>query len=323
MPARKMDLLTARSAGDIVNDTGEFITRNFMRYSKAFLLFVAPPMLVGIWLVQGLTSGLQQMVFPFAGSGQLRETLKMNFGEGIVVALLFSLLWLLVWLLQGSLSIQFLLLYESTEDPMALRPPLLWAAISRNFRRMLGSVLAFYGLVILPAMAAAGLLLLLFIFKPLYGLLCMPALCLLAVYLAVPLSNYLFVRLREGLGVFESLQRCFELNHGRWGQSFGGLALVAFIAGVVQVFCMAPFNIANLVLLIHHAGQLSTDTTGLFTPLTGLSQGLTIALGLFFSSVNYFAAGLNYFSLVEQKDHESLRRETEALLQRREQGLGG
>ena len=51
----------------------------------------------------------------------------------------------------------------------------------------------------------------------------------------------------------------------------------------------------------------------MYTPMYGITQALSMAVGIFFSSIVCVATAINYYSLVESTDNTSLQQEIERI----------
>ena len=311
MPAKKIQLLTKRDFSAILNDKVEFLGRNFIRYSKAFIYFIMPQILLMMAIV---TYFIHEFIKVLAGIGSIRtmhtfdiQLISSSLAMVFVLVILFSI----VYMMQNLLCYEYIFLYESKDDPSEITMEGLWQNIRDNILFMFTSYLGYLFVALIFAAVNAAFIYAVAMAVPVLGVLLIFGLFLVWIYLGIPISMFFIVRLRERLGIFESFARCFQLVKGNWWRTFGILIIVAISSYIMQAVVVAPLSIINTVASMHRIFQSPQDPTAMFTPLYGITQAVSMAVGVYFSAILCFTISINYYSLVESTDNISLQKEIE------------
>jgi hypothetical protein len=308
---KKIQLFQRRDFGATLNASAEFITQNFRNYSKAFLYFVMPPLLL-------LIISVTYLFIYFAGSyvGPMTsgpDALK-RLVTWLPLIIVFSILFSAVYLIQTLLSYEYLISYELKEDPATITTEELWGRIKANMLRLISSYLGLF-LIFLTAYFFTFLIgFMLFRISGFLGGLFVLAAVIGWIYMLIPVSLFFMVRLREGLGNYDSLRRCFVITTGHWWRTFGIMLVVAIVAWLMKMMFVAPFSLLNWLLTTHQIGINPSLTQSLW--LAGVIQSLSVAVSLYFSALVCFATGFNYYSLVESMDNTSLLNEIDHIGER-------
>jgi hypothetical protein len=306
----KMKLLKKRDFGTVLNDSLQFTFQNFGRYSKAFLYIVMPPivlMIVGIFFLY------MSLSHHSTGAATLANGLK----PAILIAMLplmlaaFVLL-VIVSLVHTSLSYQYMLLYESKEDPSQITVEELWTKIKSDLMQLFGAYVGLIALITVCIAITAGITYVLYAASGsslLSGLFILIMFFVWA-YLSIVLSNYFMIILREKAGVSDALHRCFILIKGHWWPTFGVMAVIGILAYIIQTICLLPLTIVYAVTAMHSVFSSGLNAKApmggtMYAIIQALSWAVSFYISVFFS----FAAGINYYSLVENTDHTSLLEE--------------
>ena len=311
MYPQKIQLLVKKDFGAVLNDTAEFITRNFAKYSKAFLYFIMPQILVMMGIVTYFMNEFSRFL---GGIGTIRtrhafdiDMLSSSLALGLILIVLFSV----VYMIQSLLCYEYVLLYDSKDDPSEITMEGLWQKIRDNILLMATSYLGYFFVVVVFMVINGAFLY--FVAKAIPALAVLLGFVLFFVwmYLGISTGMFFIVRLREGLGIFESFLRCFRLIRGHWWRTFGILIIAGIVSSIMQAVIVAPLSILNAVATLHRVVQSPQDPAAMFTPLYGITQAVSMAVGIYFSAILCFANSINYFSMVESTDHVSLQREIE------------
>ena len=311
MSAKKIQFLKKKDFGAVLNDTVEFTRRNFTKYSKAFLYFIMPQILVMMGIVTYFMNEFSKFL---GGIGTIRNRQSFDWemiSSSLALGLILMVLFLIVYMIQSLLCYEYVLLYDSKDDPSEITLEELWQKIRDNIVLMITSYLGYFFVVfVFIAMNGAFLY---------YVAKAIPALAVLLgfvlffvwMYLGIPTGMFFIVRLRERLGIFESFRRCFQLIKGNWWRTLGILIIAGIVSSIMQAVIVAPLSILNAVATFHRMVQSSQNPSGMFTPLYGITQAVSMAVGIYFSAILCFTISINYFSLVENTDNISLQKEIE------------
>jgi hypothetical protein len=313
---KKIQLLKRRDFSLILNDATEFSTKSFGKYSKAFLYFVMPPLLVLMAVIAYMFNDFSRMIAGMRMRAFDMSVLAPVMSFGIIIFILASL----VSIVQNLLAYEYILLYEKSEDPSEITVEGLWAMVKQDFVYMMASYLGILLLFVVFMSVSAGAVALLMYASRALGALLIFALFFLWIYMLMPLSNFFMVRLRERRGIIDSVGRCFALARGKWWRTFGLVFIVTLVVSFMQAVAVAPLSITNTVITFHKLSSLKTDPTAIYTPLYALTQSLSIAVSIYLSAIVAFTMGINYFSLVESTDNTSLLDEIQSIGAKTETG---
>jgi hypothetical protein len=308
------DFWRERDFGAKISATFEFIGAHWRPLGKCLLYFVLPgALLMGIGLGLFTNSMYNQMGGQAAGwhttVGAPPSTSpfsQFNFG-GVAVGFLGSTLsfLLLVGTVYGYVRAR---LHLPAATPIT--PAVVWAEIKGR----LGRTLLIVGLVMAVYLILAfGFSLLIAISANRGGLNSVAAVMLgflvfgtLATYLAIVLSLFFPVLWLEDSGVFATVGRCFQLIKGHWWATFGLLAVVSIIQGMLLIVFVIPQYAVMIGKMMH--------VPGLDSDVLGLVAQCIYAVGIMFTyAIPLLALAFQYFHLAEQKEGWGLRLLVETL----------
>lgn len=122
------------------------------------------------------------------------------------------------------------------------------------------------------------------------------------IYLAIPFLIALFIHMREGTSIPDTLRRSLTLYDGQWWIGFGLVAVF-----ILMQFAFS-FSMGLSVLMLYR-----------FLPpmivisLKGVINALTSVVDAFATAVMYVAMALQYYNLLEQKESIGLLSRVEAI----------
>jgi hypothetical protein len=308
------DFWRERDFGAKISATFEFIGAHWRPLGKCLLYFVLPgALLMGIGLGLFTNSLYNQAGHAVAtqnaaiAQGGPRALFGLyNFG-GMAVGFLGSMLsfLLLVGTVYGYVRAR---LHLPAATPIT--PAVVWA----ESKGRLGRTLLIVGLVMAVYLILAfGFSLLIAISANRSGLNSVAAVMLgflvfgtLATYLAIVLSLFFPVLWLEDSGVFATVGRCFQLIKGHWWATFGLLAVVSMIQGMLLIVFVIPQYAVMIGKMMH--------VPGLDSDVLGLVAQCIYAVGIMFTyAIPLLALAFQYFHLAEQKEGWGLRLLVEAL----------
>ncbi|HYE95033.1 MAG TPA: hypothetical protein VD962_02390 [Rubricoccaceae bacterium] len=289
-----------RDVSDVLNTTFAFLRENFRELGLGLLTIAGPPLLL-VALASSYVLGMVMnpealMPDPAATPDEL---LSGPFGELIVGYFGLAVLAMVGFLLLYAVGYAYVRLYR---EGLAgeITPGVLWGAARRVIGPILGTSVVLTVVVFLSALVNV--------------IPCLGTLAWLAglVY-AMPIFTLLYVaRLFEGRGLGDGLRRTRTLMQGRWGPSFGIVAISLIIAWVIQTALSFPTSMALM-------GYMMNSLEGEGSSL-GTGQRVLMAFGSVLSALGYFAfmiplvaSVFQFFSLVEQKEGAALLEEIEAI----------
>ena len=302
----KQQLIKRRDFREILNDSSEFITQNFRTYSAGFLNFILPPLVLLIMI----------LIFAFYGlmhSG-LNEYSQKNYMSKILTVsppTFISLILLLcvAYVLQSLLAYEFILLYEEKLNPAEITTQELWARMKAGTGRMIRSYIGLFFMFLLFWFAAAILIVIAsFIMAAISNYLVYPLYVIMfaaVIYFLFPISMFFMIRMREGLGVTDAINRCMYLNSGHWWRTFGVMLIVSIVAWCLKMMFVAPLYIFQ-GLVYYHFLYSSKQTNQI---IDSVIQIISLVAGLYFSVITHFVTAFNYYTLLEEKDDTILMQE--------------
>lgn len=275
MPKEPITLLAKRDFGQKINATFEFVGQNFKPLVKVLLYIAGPPALLA-----GVASGIYQ-------SGLIKNTMIEITRSPLDFSTYFSLEYLVTILLSvitallaTSATSSFIISYEKEGTSNAITPSRVWQDISTNLSSIsIASILA-------TLLTIVGFILFI----------------LPSIYVAISISLFVLIIIREKLEPLNSLRRSYNLIEGKWWSTFGLLMIMSTIAGIISMV----FQIPNIILTT--LGMLSlnsgTETNKAFFIIGGMISLLGTVL---VQSLVSIALAFQYYNLIERKEGVGIR----------------
>lgn len=266
---QKINLREERDFGEKLNATFTFIKQNFKPLSISILLYVSP-----VAILAGIFSGFYQsrLLQQITGGGP-----NSNVGEftvfnqvtslNYVISIFFTVM---AYVIMSLTVYGYMAAYMDEEGEV--RPAAVWQHIKSNLVQATYSSIAI-GVVCFLTFFLLGL----------------------GIYLAVVLSLFLIVMVREETGFIETIERCFYLIKGNWWATLGLLMVAGLIQSMIGWLAAAPLG----ALMVLQSLQVVSSGEGL---LLVLSNTVATLLTNLTYCISVLAAGFQYFNLVEQKD---------------------
>jgi hypothetical protein len=299
-----------RDFGTKISATFEFIGMHWRTLGKCLVYFVLPfTLLMGIGLGLFTNSMFNQMggVLGTKHSGWHSTvgttTSRSPFGTfsfgGMALAFVGGML---AFLLLTGTVLGYLRARMRLPADQPVTPTEVWAELKARMGRMvlvivlLGVgyvVVSFGGLMLVGALAGLG-------GSAVSALLGFPLVFALLAYLAVVLSLFFPVLWLEDNSLVGTLGRCFQLIKGHWWATFGLIAVVSIIQGMMAfVFILPQYAVMFGKML---------RVPGLDSDLVGVLAQCIYAAGIIFTyTISLLAMAFQYFNLVERKEGLGLR----------------
>lgn len=294
-----------RDFGDVINVTFAFLKENLMPLGKALLYIVGPA---------ALLTGLVSLGFieKFNFNATDPEAFTTTDWPSFVLLYFFLMLGaLLTWVFAVSVVLGYIVLYQE-KGGGDIEVSEVWQSVVINFWTVLRTLIAMsvmvvigYFILLIPmimifaAGSSSGSAIIggLFFFFGFFGFLAA------LLYFSIAFSLVFPIQLCESPELFPALRRSRLLVKDHWWQTF----LVFFIAFVLMSILGILFSIPSY--MITGLGGLHTivdfDTSWLRYPLL-----VGVVIGTLGSSILYaiplVASAVQYFSLVEHKEHAGL-----------------
>ena len=311
------DFWKERDFGAKISATFEFIGAHWRPLGKCLLYFVLPgALLMGIGLGLFTNSMFDRMGSATAGrqlGGPVEIAQPAHYSpfnavniSGISLGMLASVLsfLLLVGTVYGYVRARLRL---PAAEPIT--PAIVWAEIRARLGRMVLVVVLVVGAyfaAVLGAIALVALFARIGAGSGWSGVVGVPLLISLVMYLAITLSLFFPVLWLEDGSLFATVGRCFQLIKGRWWATFGLLLVVGIIQGAMSVVFILPQYAVMFGKMLHVPG-LSSDALGL------VAQCIYTVGIMFTYAVPLLALAFQYFHLAEQKEGWGLRLLVDAL----------
>jgi hypothetical protein len=129
------------------------------------------------------------------------------------------------------------------------------------------------------------------------------------IYLSVALSIIYIVRIEEGIGFFEAVNRCIKIISGNWWFTFG----LIIVVGIIQGFLGFIFYVPNYIVTFFLAFAGVDATTGGAAKLLFIISSIFAALGTLLYAISIIAIAFQYYNLIERKEAPGLLTQIEEI----------
>jgi hypothetical protein len=298
----KIELPVARDFGQLIGDPFLFFRQNFKLLGRAFLFFVVPMLLVAtVFTAFGMKNVLGQVFSPsrYQGSSSGADPNTAWLGAGY-------LFFFLIAMFQQMFLSQFMVLYHQNKETTINET---FGALRTNWKNILVTFIIYVLMgALLFAVTVGGVILADEVGRSIAGFVVF-ILYMGFIYIAVPLSNLMMVRLREDLDIGAAISKCFQITLGKWWRSFGGFWAILGIYYSLILAAFIPFYAFVLFIYFNRLnyGNLP-DPTFMTTAFSILMTSL-VFWSAFVGQLFYLYSGINYFSLSEAYDHYELRKQ--------------
>ena len=283
MPSSLLNFREERDLSQKINATFGFIKQHFKPLLRLLLFIVMPLALIGgvflgIYQRRALTLNRGERDIEYGTYAEYEfynQISSFNYLIGVFCAYVSFLLLSLV--IYG-----YILEYMDNQGQVL--PGAVWDRVKQNFWRVF---FASFGIFLIWALGTVMLV--------------VPG-----IYLAVALSFYVMVMLREELGFVETVERCLYLIKGNWWNTLGLLLIVSFIQALMALVLGFPVWVLQIMQVLNLPGA---DNDLLMISANTLSSVLSI----FMYIIIIVALAFQYFHLVEIKDGIGLLEQAELI----------
>ncbi len=270
----KIELKKKRDFSDVINASFGFLRQEYKNLGKVLLVYAGIPV-----LVQAILSGFYvdtTLTEFFRGLGN--PSSSQDFVQSMPgKAMLFNLINLIVQVFLTGLAYCYIVEYAQ-KGSKNIDIKSVWDKFISFFGAFLGfNILS--GLVIVLAFIA---------------------LIVPGIYVMVPLSLILIVKVAEDEGYGDTFSRCFYLIKNHWWETFGLL----IISTIILLTISSAFSIPAVV-IAGAKGLLQQDTSLMSTSFIITSIISTIGTAIV-TPIPAIVTAFQYYSLVEHKDNSSL-----------------
>ena len=288
----KIELAQVRDIGQTIGDCFMFLRQNLRFLFSGYLYYAVPPLLVAVAI--GAFGFIK--LFTNINSGFGAKPGFASLGAGLISA---YGLFLLIAFFQQLYVTAFMILKEKNDE---VNNADVINFLKAEWRKTL---ISFLFLLALGALSGGSFFLVLsssVIFgSGVAGFLTF-VLYMFLLYALLPLSNFLFIRLRENLGVFAALAQSFRIVSGQWWKTFIAMVVTFIVFYSLLVLIMIPFYVMILVIVFHakSAGVAPNISDIYLNPVSGVLLTLGTFLLFFLQDIFYVFIGISYFSLSEK-----------------------
>ncbi|MFO8000278.1 MAG: hypothetical protein R6U46_03470 [Marinilabilia sp.] len=279
----EIQLKKERDFSNVFNASFAFVTQEVGRLLRVVGLYAGVPIIIAVIMNAYYAQDTMSSVFNIMSSGNAMSEPD-NLLTGL--SILFSLL---AQLFIAGLIPAYVAEYEA-KGKDGFRADDVWERFVTNFGAIIGySLLAAF-------MVIVG-----------FGLLIFPG-----IYLWVPLSFVLYVKLIEEKSLGSVFSRCFQLIRNNWWKTFGIFVLAYLIMSIITgLFSLPAAIVAGIEGFMVGSGQQEAlDANSLAVILTTVVGGLGQYL---LYPVLYIILAFQYYNLREQKDRDSLMEKVSAI----------
>ncbi|WP_066629838.1 hypothetical protein [Labilibacter marinus] len=274
MIEEKVVVSKKRDFSDVLNVAFAFIRQEYKKMGRMLLIYAGIPVLVQAILA---TLFLNSTMSTILGNINNPEVANEFVSQIPVKVILLVLIFVVVQVLLTGMTYCYVVLYkEKGADNFEINE--VWD----RFTGLFLSIIGFNILSVIIIFFAAFML-----FFP-------------AIYIAVPLSLILIVKVAENNGYGDSFSRCFYLVRSHWWQTFGlVIVTVLIVYAIGQVFNIPARLVGGM------GGILVEDFSFSKLPMLLIMIFSTVGNALL-APLSPLVVSFQYFSLVEHKDNTSL-----------------
>jgi hypothetical protein len=315
----KIELPKVRDLGQTIGDPFLFARQNFGFFMRAFLYYAFPLLLIAVAITAfglktslgGLGEGAGLSELSFLNSTALQK-------RGVLFVISYGI-FMIASLFQQIYISEYIVLKETSEE---VSNSDVIQQLKRDWKVIAGTFL-----ILIPIGVVAVILMVLIIKSSDYlgdyiaGFVAF-LLYLFFIYASIPLSNLLFVRLRERLGIFQSIGKTFRITAGNWWKTFVGWFIVFIVFYTLLGLLLLPFSVANTIVTLHRvsSGIYSSDHSAT-NAILGIAATLGVFISFFIMNLFHVFIGINYFSLSEKYDNFHLRAEIDKIGNREDKNV--
>ena len=297
--ARKIFIRVEREFGDLIGDGMKVVFRNMVPILQGVMWYAFPFIAISM-VILILTGSYKFMLMPDEQMvGDFFAFLSSFSIIGLGLAIGFVMINLIVY---GAL-------WDYDENDGAVTYVGIKEYIHRNWKNYMVSILtetAIFGAVILLIVGSLALSPLLFGVTYLLGV-------ILLVFLYNILQFLGIVRIEEGLGLSDGINRCFYLLKNNWWSTFGVILVSSFIGSILMYAFIFPITMIIAFLGALEVGGGGEDHSMLINILTGVFVILYAVIGILSNMYISGVRGLKYYDLLEKKEATNLIKEIEAI----------
>ena len=299
-----------RDFGDVLGDSATFLKTNFNPILSVFLTLVVPLLLAPLLLLMatGLLSSFIEQISGEAMMNGNQDALAFSFVIGMLG---FLLIYFLAYMALNLTVFGAFIAYEDNGNMKVTT-----AQIRENMKAYFGNyfvslLVLLVGLIVLYIMAIVIVMIGAQLGVAVTIIMSIVMFCLY-VWVAIVISNYSWIRIRENLGVGVALERSFALIKKNWWSMLG----ILLVASIAVSICSYVFSIPFYIFTFMTGASIADGegmNTGMMAIIGGLSFFIYLLGSLFLQQYVTACSVFKYFDLVEQRDGSSVSAQIDQL----------
>lgn len=313
MQPKHIEFRKKRTFDQVLNTTFVFLKYNFKRFFQSFFAIGGPVI---------LATGVFYGVFFYSmmqGIGNI-ETSADPFGEifglgvfGPVAVLIFAIILSFGYILLTGAVYEFMALYQEQGSSEGITPGAVWERLKTDLGKLLKSTFLVGGIFLVAVIIFAAIIGVLAFatdlnagFTGFFGfVLLMPLIMVGLFYVLIRMALVFPINIFEKLGARDALKRSFKLTAGAFWRTFGILVLMTIIQTMIGYAILIPQMLLGIGIgLGTSSGDIENETA--VAIILAISYGLYFIVSFALMSLTIIAIGLQYFTLVEEKEHSGL-----------------
>lgn len=271
-----IELQQQRDFGDLINVTFKFVIQNFKKLGGILLTYAGPFILIGVLLESyGTASLFSDMAYTAYGTSGLLQSFSFGYIAGLIIHSIGTVLLL-------AIIYNYMKLYKERGGADNFTKEEVWQEVKESFLMIVGSS------VLIGLMIFAGILLLI-----------VPG-----IYISIPLSLLVFMRVIEKNSFGDALSRSFYLIKEYWWFTLGLMVVIGFITYIAAMVFMIPQMIMSIFMSISfYSGSGEGGIMRIIFIIVNTIS--TFGYSLIFA-VPYTTTAFQYYNLVERKDNPGI-----------------
>ncbi len=289
-----------RSFGQKIEATFEFIRLTIKPLFKSMFFYTSPFVLVGMFLISNVLSGLMAMSIN-AGQGALgTETDYLELGLSFI-----GFAFLMIF--AGSMVMSVVYATTRVYDQLGnidFTHKEVWAKVKKIYWPIFGSVFL-YSIIFLVAYII--IVIPLAFLMAIFSFLILPIVYILIGFFLVIMLTALSTQIHEGKSLGNGMSQAFRLLKRNWWPALGLLIVLMLVYNAVTLIFTLPFYANFFIQMMNTSGIDFMAETPLWQELLSYLLGAVLLLGTFFSyCIPLVGMNIQYFHMSEKADAKSL-----------------
>jgi MFS family permease len=294
----EFELRKKRTFSEKISDTFKYLRYHFKPLFKAILFICAP-----IGILAGLLIGsFYANMFSNIGNMQYSNDPFAMLSSGFVELIGgFIILAIAMFILFALIAEYMKLSAKKDRDEIEFKD--ITSAIRENLGKYIGASFIIYGLMF------GGIVILAII--PILGII---AAMVLGAYFGISTSLYSYVIANEKTTAWESLKRSIAIIKGKWWESFGYYFVMNMIQSAISYAFILPMYGVMMFLIFSNAGSNPDALAEQMGTFMSIFAVVMFFISMFLYSIMGISWGINYYSLVEEKEEVGLQEKLSSMI---------